>query len=151
LVNQTVTWTATPSGGNGTGSYSYDATGSTACSVDAASGAITITGASGSCIITATKMADSNYLASAASSAASVTVTAAASDGILDPDNTTGRPGLKDALMALGFAMGEAIPTPGQLRRGDTSPMINGVPHPDGKIDLGDVLVILRKAVGLVR
>jgi len=72
-------------------------------------------------------------------------------DGILDPANTTGTPGMNDALIALEFAMGEAVPTPEQLRRGDASPMINGVPHPDGKIDLGDVLVILRKVVGLTR
>ena len=70
-------------------------------------------------------------------------------DGVLDPANTTGVPAIKDALMALGFATGEAAPNPAQLRRGDTSPMINGVPYPDGKIDLGDVLVILRKVVGL--
>lgn len=69
--------------------------------------------------------------------------------GILDPTNNTGAPRINDALIALSFALGEAIPTPEQLRRGDTSPMINGVPHPDGKIDLGDVLVILRRVVGL--
>jgi hypothetical protein len=72
-------------------------------------------------------------------------------DGILDSANTTGTPRMNDALIALSFAMGEAVPTPEQLRRGDASPMINGVPHPDGKIDLGDVLVILRRIVGLTR
>jgi len=30
------------------------------------------------------------------------------------------------------------------------APLVNGVPQPDGKLDVGDVLLILRKVVGLV-
>ena len=53
--------TAGTSGGSGTGLVSYGAGASTACSVDSASGAVTITNASGTCSITATKAADTNY------------------------------------------------------------------------------------------
>ena len=65
---------AVASGGSGTGAYSYSAGASTACSVDPNSGALTITSASGSCAITAIRAADPNYLVSAPSAAASVSV-----------------------------------------------------------------------------
>ena len=65
---------AVASGGSGTGAFSYDAGSSTACSVNAASGALSIISASGSCSITATRAADTNYLVSAASAAATVSV-----------------------------------------------------------------------------
>jgi len=65
---------ATASGGSGTGTYSYSAGGSVACSVDAATGAMTITAASGSCSITAIRSADLNYNISQASAAASFSV-----------------------------------------------------------------------------
>ncbi len=67
----------TASGGSGTGAYSYNATGSTACTVNAASGAITITSGTGSCSITATRAADSNYNVSAASAPATVPISKA--------------------------------------------------------------------------
>jgi MBG domain-containing protein/concanavalin A-like lectin/glucanase superfamily protein/YDG domain-containing protein/Big-like domain-containing protein len=71
-------------------------------------------------------------------------------DGVLDPANTTGVPLIHDAVIALTFALGETTPTPEQLRRCDAAPMVNGIPHPDGKVDLADVLIILRKVVGLI-
>ena len=36
------------------------------------------------------------------------------------------------------------------LAHADVAPLVNGVPQPDGKIDVGDVVVILRKSVGLL-
>jgi len=66
--------TATASGGSGGGAYGYSAGSSTACSVDASTGAITITDASGTCAITATRAADDDYDVSSPSAPANVTV-----------------------------------------------------------------------------
>ncbi|MBI3572381.1 hypothetical protein HY091_02515 [Candidatus Kaiserbacteria bacterium] len=61
------------SGGSGTGSVTYSANSSTACSVGSSSGTVTITSGSGTCSITATKASDTNYN-SATSVAVSITV-----------------------------------------------------------------------------
>lgn len=68
---------AVASGGAGTGAYVYDAGTSTACTVDANSGALTITHGTGTCAITAYRAADGDYNASAVSATASVTVSPA--------------------------------------------------------------------------
>lgn len=57
---------------------------------------------------------------------------------------------VSDALRALMIAQGLITPTAADMMNGDVAPLIGGTPHPDGKIDLGDVIVLLRKAVGLV-
>jgi hypothetical protein len=36
------------------------------------------------------------------------------------------------------------------LAHGDLAPLVNGIPQPDGVVDVGDVLVLLRRIVGLV-
>lgn len=66
-----------------------------------------------------------------------------------DINSSSGKPDLVDALKAMRIAMGFDVATSDELLRGDVAPLINGVPTPDGKIDTGDVLVILRKVVGL--
>ena len=68
---------ATGSGGNGTGAYLYSAGASTACSVDASTGSLTITSGSGTCSISALRFGDSNYHDSEPSAAATVLVTKA--------------------------------------------------------------------------
>jgi hypothetical protein len=40
--------------------------------------------------------------------------------------------------------------TPAQIQRGDVAPLVNNKPAPDGKVDLGDVGVLLRRLVGSV-
>jgi hypothetical protein len=70
-------------------------------------------------------------------------------DGVVDPSNTTGVPQLGDALIVLTAALGDATLTPAQIKKVDTTPISNGVPQPDGKVDLLDVLMILRRIVGL--
>jgi hypothetical protein len=50
-------------GGSGTGTFSYSASGSTACSVNSTSGALTISSGTGTCQVTATRQASTNYLA----------------------------------------------------------------------------------------
>jgi len=86
---------AIASGGSGTGAYSFSATGSTACTVDSASGAIAITSGTGSCAITASRAGDANYNASAASAPATVNIhkaTAAASVASSKNPSTFGNP-----------------------------------------------------------
>jgi Big-like domain-containing protein len=56
---------------------------------------------------------------------------------------------LGDALKALQFATGLVKATPVESVHADVAPLVNGVPAPNGKVDTGDVVVILRKAVGL--
>ena len=57
---------------------------------------------------------------------------------------------INDALLALRMAAGLVTPTTQQMSVADVAPLVNGTPQPDGKIDIGDVLVILLKVVGMV-
>jgi len=57
---------------------------------------------------------------------------------------------MEDALKALRIAAKIDTPTAGDLAHGDVAPLVNGAPHSDGKIDLADVVAILRKAAGLI-
>ncbi|HTG01795.1 MAG TPA: hypothetical protein VK654_14535, partial [Nitrospirota bacterium] len=68
-------------------------------------------------------------------------------DGILTGGSTVGA---ADALKALRFAAHIDAPSANDLAHGDVAPLVNGVPHPDGKINLADVVAILRKAAGLI-
>ncbi|MBI5655915.1 MAG: hypothetical protein HZC44_03430 [Geobacter sp.] len=55
-----------------------------------------------------------------------------------------------DALRSLQTTVGLTSPTPGELLRLDVSPLVNGASVGDGVIDIEDVIIILRKAVGLL-
>ena len=61
-------------------------------------------------------------------------------DGIVD---------VADALKLLKIAAGLVAATPDDLIQGDVAPFVNGKPQPDGRIDIGDVIIILRKAARL--
>ena len=78
---------ATAAGGSGTGAYSFSAGGSTACTVNASTGAITVTSGSGTCTITATRAGDADYLVSAPSAAVSVAVHQASTTTSLAADH----------------------------------------------------------------
>jgi len=101
----------------------------------------TVTGCNGS-------LSGNTYTTGAITGACTVTATftAALSDGHLITDSVT----IADALRALRIAAGLIQPTADDLAHGDVAPLVNGVPQPDGKIDIGDVIVILRRSVGLV-
>ncbi len=62
-------------------------------------------------------------------------------DGIVD---------MTDALKALRIAVGIDTQTASELIRGDVAPLVNGAPHPDGKFDINDVVVLLKMAAGLM-
>jgi hypothetical protein len=57
---------------------------------------------------------------------------------------------VEDALIALQVAAGFVTPTSQQMLVGDVAPLVNGQPHPDGKIDISDVVVILMKVAGML-
>ena len=81
----------------------------------------------------------------ALSSVPSATFAVNSSAGDLNGDNTVDT---LDALEALRIAVGIFTPTAAELIRGDVAPLVNGVPHPDEKIDISDVVVVLKMAVG---
>ena len=57
---------------------------------------------------------------------------------------------VSDALRALRIAIGLLPQTAVDLANGDVAPLVNGKPVPDGTINVGDAVVILRKSIGLV-
>jgi hypothetical protein len=57
---------------------------------------------------------------------------------------------VSDAQLALKIAVGNVTPTAAQLSRLDVAPVINGQSVPDGKIDTGDVVVIMSEIVGKI-
>jgi large repetitive protein len=71
-------------------------------------------------------------------------------DRILGDLNGDGCVDIRDAAAVLRISLGMDPVTPQALAHADVAPLVNGVPMPDGKIDVGDVLVLLRKIVGLV-
>lgn len=64
--------------------------------------------------------------------------------------NGDGKVDIADALRALLISAGLATPSASELIRGDVAPMANGLPIPDGTIDTGDALVILKQSLGLL-
>jgi hypothetical protein len=68
-------------------------------------------------------------------------------DGDIDGD---GKVTITDALRAIRMVTKDITPTAQELAHGDIGPLLNGKPNPNGKIDLVDAILILRKAVGLV-
>ncbi len=70
----------------------------------------------------------------------------------LGDTNDSGTVDLSDVIIALKHALGmELITDPVMLRRCDVAPLgPDGKPAPDGKVDIGDVIIMMRKIVGLV-
>lgn len=54
---------------------------------------------------------------------------------------------LADAMKSLQFAAGLIPPTAVETLHADVAPLVNGIPSPNGKVDTGDVVLILRKVV----
>jgi hypothetical protein len=68
-------------------------------------------------------------------------------DGDLNDD---GEVNAADVILAIRILIGTLPMTQEYLDRGDVSPLLNGYPDSDGLFNLGDVLVIQRKALGLI-
>jgi sugar lactone lactonase YvrE len=62
---------------------------------------------------------------------------------------STGIPQLTDAVEGLKIAAGARQASFNEQLHGDVGPLVNGVPTPDGKIDIEDVMVIMMRIVGL--
>jgi hypothetical protein len=75
------------------------------------------------------------------------TLTVIFSDGKL---GAVGPVGVADAVKALRIAVGLITATADDMLHGDVAPLVNGVPAPDGRIDVSDAMLVLKKAVGLV-
>ncbi|WP_238482131.1 hypothetical protein [Geobacter sp. AOG2] len=75
-------------------------------------------------------------------------VSAAKSAGVTITLSNTSSYTVSDALLALRIASGKLTPTSAQLTSLDVAPVVNGQSVPDGKIDPGDVIVIMSKIVG---
>lgn len=58
---------------------------------------------------------------------------------------------IQDASRLLRISLGSEPVTAQALLHGDVAPLVKGVPQPDGIIDVGDLLVLLRRTVGLVQ
>lgn len=70
-------------------------------------------------------------------------------DGILVPGGAATT--VADALVALRIAVQLEPATPERISHGDVAPFgPDGLPRPDGRIDLADALGLLRRAVGLI-
>ena len=68
------------------------------------------------------------------------------------PDGTLGvggKPTVQDALRAIRIVVNQSTPTAEELAHYDIGPLVNGKPNPNGKIEIVDAILILRKALGL--
>jgi hypothetical protein len=63
--------------------------------------------------------------------------------------NGDGTVDIADALLAARISLGELTATFEQLLRGDVGPLVNHTPTPDGRIQPDDVILILKKSVGI--
>lgn len=64
--------------------------------------------------------------------------------------NSDGQVNSLDVLLAARIATGYIDASMHHLLRGDVAPLTGNIPNPDGKINIADLLVIQRKALGLV-
>lgn len=55
-----------------------------------------------------------------------------------------------DVLLGYQILNGDVSPSATQLQHGDVAPLIGGIPQPNGVFNLGDVLLIQRKALGQI-
>jgi YVTN family beta-propeller protein len=68
-------------------------------------------------------------------------------DGDINGDDSVD---IIDMLLATQIVLGLKTPTADELLRGDVAPLTNGVPDPNDQFDVGDLLLIQRKVLGLV-
>jgi hypothetical protein len=118
----------------------------------ATAGPTTISGNSWSCSITGLAVGDNVITVHAVDAAGNVT-TRQGTVRVATPDGSFSgfvAVDLADAVKALKVAVGIINPTAAELLRLDEAPLVNGIPAPDGRIDITDALVILKRTVGLL-
>ena len=71
----------------------------------------------------------------------------ALADGDLNNDGIVN---IVDIMLAQQILIGQLTPTTEQQVHGDVAPLISGIPTPDGQFNAGDLIVIIRKAAGLI-
>jgi pseudomonalisin len=147
-TGQSVTLTATVSGNLPTGTVHFYVNGVAFGSpVTLINGVAALTTdqltTTGTAVITATYDGDLNNAGGSTQTAYSETVTPTHTGDI----NGDGVVNAGDLLVAEQIALGTAAASPDELARGDVGPLSNGVPAPDGKIDIRDVLIIERKVI----
>lgn len=67
-------------------------------------------------------------------------------DGDIDGD---GKVTVRDALEIIKLVVSNAQPSANDLQHGDVGPLLNGNRNPNGKLDMVDGILLLRKALGL--
>ncbi len=82
----------------------------------------------------------------AAGNSTSKTITYSFPDGTL---NANSKPTVQDALRAIRIVVNGLTPTAQELAHYDIGPLVGGKPNPNGKIEIVDAILILRKALGL--
>ena len=68
-------------------------------------------------------------------------------DGDINGDSTIN---VVDLLLATQIVIGLRAPTSDELIRGDVAPLNEGVPDPDGELNVGDLVLIQQKVLGLI-
>jgi hypothetical protein len=149
ISGDSVTFTATVTGAGVTGTVTFK-DGATTLGIGSLSGGTPNTATYstsalgvGGHSITAAYDGNTNFTVSTSSA---ITKNVVMADGKL---NGSGTVDSTDALKALRIAAGIDAPSAYDLAHGDVAPLANGQRRPDGKIDLGDVVAILRKVVNL--
>jgi hypothetical protein len=74
-------------------------------------------------------------------------------NAVIQPDGDVNEDGIVDVadlLLAQRALLGQITLTTDQLLHADVAPLLSGIPDPDGFYNLGDVLVIERKVLGLI-
>ncbi|MFA7402474.1 MAG: hypothetical protein WC007_00665 [Pelobacteraceae bacterium] len=82
----------------------------------------------------------------AAGNASVKSISVSPPDGDVDADGTIT---IRDALRVIKLVVSNAQPTQQDLEHGDIGPLLGGKRNPNGKLDLVDGILILRKALGL--
>lgn len=112
-------------------------------------GTVTIANGSWTADLSGVNYTPGNLLAvatDAAGNSTSKTLSYSFPDGSLAGD---GKPTVQDALHAIRLVVSRATPTAQELAHYDIGPLVNGMPNPNGKIEIVDAILILRKALGL--
>lgn len=150
-----ILWSAADPDSVATIALGYDTTGATNCNGTRITTAITEHNGPDSYSWNITNLAEGTYYIYATITDGTTAVCKYSASPLIKNDasgdvNGDGIVSVADALRALRIADGMIQPTPADMAHADVAPIVKGVPQPDGIIDIRDVVVILRKAVGLM-